>query len=544
MPTLKINGQDITVEKGVTVIEAAKKLGIDVPHYCYHPGLSIAGNCRMCLVDLEKSQKPVISCQTACSDGMVVHTDNEKVKKLREAVLEFLLINHPLDCPVCDQAGECSLQDFYMKYGLYDARFDERKVKKHKAVSLGETVMLDSERCVLCSRCTRFTDEITQTHELGIFNRGDQCEVGLVPGKALDNPYSGNVVDICPVGALTDKDFRFKCRVWYLKHQESVCPGCSRGCNILIDYNVDRPQHGGGKRVMRLKPRENQAVNRWWICDEGRYGYHPIDDNRILTPLERAKTKGSALTPVSWEEGIGVLASYLDDLIKEERLKDLGVIASTHLTNEDLFAVSTLFRDTLGFPYVHYRMPVPDGTADVLLRTSDKSPNTRGAEEIFKKTALDGSEMVLKARKGELKALIVFGYDLQELFGAKTCEELRSHLDLIVFIGPNLNGTLDYADLVLPSAVYAEKEGTFTNCEGRVQRIRAAFSPLGEAKGEWEIVRLLAERLGESLPVTGSEDLFDQLSQSVPAFSGLTYEKVGHQGALLASKRLVPASSA
>ncbi len=543
MPTLKIDGQDVTVEKSITVIEAAKKIGIDIPHYCYHPGLSIAGNCRMCLVDVEKSPKPVISCQAPCGDGMVVHTNNEKVKKLREAVLEFLLINHPLDCPVCDQAGECSLQDFYMKYGLYDARFDEQKVRKHKAIPLGETVMLDSERCVLCSRCTRFTDEITKTNELGIFNRGDKCEVGLVPGKVLDNPYSGNVVDICPVGALTDTDFRFKCRVWYLKPQESVCPGCSRGCNIRIDSNLDRPQHGNGKRVMRLKPRENQEVNQWWICDEGRYGYHFIDDDRILTPLERAKGRSGVLTPLNWEEGLGVLASYLDDLIKEERLKDLGVIASTHLTNEDLFAVSHLFRETLGFPYVHYRMPVPDGTADPILRTSDKSPNTRGAEEIFKKAAVDGSEMILKARKGELKALIVFGYDLKELFGAKTCEELRSHLDLIVFIGSNVNGTMDYADLVLPASVYAEKDGTFTNCDGRVQRIRPAFSPLGEAKPETEIVRLLADRLGEVFPFKGPDELFRKLAETVPAFQGLTYQTVGRQGVLLNTKTPVSLST-
>ena len=530
MPTLKIDGKDVTVEKGVTVIEAAKQLGISIPHYCYHPGLSIAGNCRMCLVDVEKSAKPSISCQTQCGDGMVVHTDTEKVKKLREAVLEFLLINHPLDCPVCDQAGECSLQDFYMKYGLYDARFDEQKVKKHKAISLGDTVMLDSERCVLCSRCTRFTDEITKTHELGIFNRGDQCEVGLISGKVLDNPYSGNVVDICPVGALTDKDFRFKCRVWYLKHQESVCPGCSRGCNILIDSNLDRPQHGDGKRVMRLKPRENQSVNQWWICDEGRYGYQSIDDNRILTPLEQKEGK---LKPIIWNEGLSAVASYIDDLIKEDRKNDLGVIASTHLTNEDLFAVRSFFKETLGFSNVHYRMPVPVGSEDDLLRKADKSPNMRGAEEILGKSALDGNEMVQKAAQGKLKALLVFGYDLKALFDEKTCEALRRELDFLVFIGSNFNGTCDYADVVLPSAVYAEKDGTFTNFQGRVQRIRPAFPPLGEAKGEWEIISALAERLGETFSFKQSSDLMKGLSETVKSFKGLDYKVIGKQGVLL-----------
>jgi len=467
MPTLTIDGKEISVEEGVTLIQAAERAGVPIPRYCYHPGLSVAGNCRICMVDVERNRKPVISCQTPCQEGMVVHTNNEKIKKLREAVLEFLLINHPLDCPVCDQSGECDLQDYYMKYGLYDSRFDEQKVRKKKAISLGETVMLDQERCILCSRCVRFTDEITKTHELGIFNRGDQEEVNVVPGKVLDNPYSGNVVDICPVGALTDKDFRFKCRVWYLKTQQSVCPGCSRGCNINIDFNLDRPQHGEGKRVMRLKPRENTQVNQWWICDEGRYGYKFIDENRILYPQER---KNKKLIRVSWEEGLGVLTSFLDDLIKEKRKKDLGVIVSTHLTNEDIFAIKTFFKGTLGFSAVDHRLPVPDGEGDDFLRTSDKSPNTFGAQEILKGSSLDGNEMIFRARKGQIKALIVFGYDLKDLYGEETFQELLKSLELLVFIGSNHNGTSEAAHLVLPGAVYAEKDGTFTNCQ-------ASFEP-------------------------------------------------------------------
>ena len=234
MPTLTIDGKPITVEAGTRVIEAARRLGIEVPFYCYHPGLTIPANCRICMVEIEKFPKPQVACYTECQDGMVVRTDTDKIKETRRHILEFLLINHPLDCPVCDQAGECWLQDYYLRYGLYDARFYEEKVKKPKAVPIGPNVMLDAERCILCSRCVRFTDEISKTSELGIVNRGDHSEIAVSPEKELDNPYSGNVVDICPVGALTDRDFRFKCRVWYLQKADSICPGCARGCNIEI----------------------------------------------------------------------------------------------------------------------------------------------------------------------------------------------------------------------------------------------------------------------------------------------------------------------
>ncbi len=526
MATLKINGKEITVDKGTTVMKAAEKLGIFIPRYCFHPALSIAGSCRMCLVEVEKMPKPAIACQTQCQDGMNVFTDSDKVKKLRQAVLEFLLINHPLDCPVCDQAGECELQDYYMQYGLFDSRLNEKKVKKHKAVSLGKTVMLDSERCVLCARCVRFTDEVTETHELGIFNRGDNSEVGLLPEKELRNPYSGNVVDLCPVGALTDKDFRFKCRVWYLKSGASICTGCSRGCNTRIDYNLDRPHHGHGNRVMRVKPRENQEVNRWWICDEGRYNYKFIDENRILTP--QVKTT-EALRRISLSEALRVFA----DTISGSKPQEIGILASTQLTNEDLFAIHKFFKDTLGFTNLDYRLPIPDGESDDFLRTSDKSPNTRGAYEIIKKTRVNGNEIILKARKGEIKTLIVFGYDLKEIYGDKTLEELRASLKQLIFVGSNNNSTSEIADLTIPSSVYAEKNGTFTNHDGRVQKITKTFGSLGEVKPEWEIIKLLAENLEKDFPYGSAEEVMAGLGEDVSLFYGMNYSFIGEGGALL-----------
>ena len=272
--TLTIDGKQVTVPEGTTVLQACEQVNSPVPFYCYHPGLSIAGNCRICLVEIEKTPKLQISCYTRVADGMVVHTNTDKALKARQDVLEFLLVNHPLDCPVCDQAGECWLQDYYMAYGLYNQKFDEQKVKKSKkATRIGPNVVLDQDRCILCSRCVRFCDEVSKTGELGIFNRGDHAELDVFPGKPIDNNYSGNVVDICPVGALTDDDFRFKCRVWYLRSTQSVCPGCSMGCNIEIHDNRERevrPHVAGGARIMRLKPRFNPEVNKWWMCDVGR----------------------------------------------------------------------------------------------------------------------------------------------------------------------------------------------------------------------------------------------------------------------------------
>src|SRR3989454_6710438 len=323
MPRLTIDGKEIEVEAGTNLIEAARRLGIEVPHYCYHPGLSIAGQCRLCMVDIDKTPRPSIACNTPAADGMVVHTQTERVKDMRRSMMEFHLINHPLDCPVCDQAGECWLQIYYMQHGLYDPRMVDEKVHKPKAVPLGRHVMLDAERCILCSRCVRFCDEITGTGELGIFSRGDHSEIGLFPGHDLENNYSGNVVDICPVGALTDREFRFQVRVWYLDTTKSVCPGCARGCNVDVHVNRKRPHHAGGRRVARLKPRFNDAVNAWWICDVGRYGFEAVDDPSRI-PLAR-----HGGVDVTRDEALGLLVAALRDHAPGE----IAILASPELSN-------------------------------------------------------------------------------------------------------------------------------------------------------------------------------------------------------------------
>jgi len=526
---LTIDGKRITVPEGTTVLQACEQAGSPVPFYCYHPGLSIAGNCRICLVEMANNPKLQIACYTRAAEGMVVQTTSDKALKGRQDILEFLLINHPLDCPVCDQAGECWLQDYYMQHGLYDQRFNEQKVKKPKAVPIGPTVMLDAERCILCSRCVRFTDEITKTGELGIFQRGDRSEIGVHPGTQLANNYSGNVVDICPVGALTDRDFRFKCRVWYLGSTNSVCPGCSRGCNMQIHHNREREWRAHiaqGDRVMRLKPRYNPHVNQWWMCDEGRYGYKFIDAKRLAQVQVR---EGDGLRQGTWEEGLDLLSGILAQLRDTAQLDQLGVILSSHLTNEDLYVAKRFFRE-VGICQVVFQRPKA-GPADELLLQADRSPNARGAQALG---ISEGAAALLeRARNGQLRFLWVFTQDLTELFGEAPVRDAAQRVERLVFQGTNANTTADMAHLVLPSAVYAEKDCTFTNFEGRVQRLEAALSPWGESKPDWLILTELASRLGLPLAFADAAAIFTELSRQEPPFGGLSWQALGEHGALL-----------
>jgi len=527
--TLTVDGKPVTVPQGTSVLKACELAQSPVPFYCYHPGLSVAGNCRICLVEIEGVAKLQISCNLPAQDGMVVHTASDRTLEGRKDVLEFLLINHPLDCPVCDQAGECWLQDYYMQHGLYDPKFNEEKNKKPKAVPIGPTVMLDAERCILCSRCVRFTDEVTRTGEFGIFNRGDRAQIGLQEGRTLENNYSGNVVDICPVGALTDRDFRFKCRVWYLGSTKSVCPGCSKGCNIEIHHNRERRTRSHiaqGARVMRLKPRYHADVNQWWMCDAGRYGYRSIDEKRIENV--RVKQEGVQWDG-TWEEALERLASQLSQMRDEKQMGQAGIILSSRMTNEDLYAAKRFARQ-LGITQVSFVRPKP-GQSDDLLLQADKSPNTRGAQALG--IAEDAEKALKLAAKGKLKTLMIFSQDLCELLGKKRVEDALANVALSVFIGTNLNPTADLADLVLPSAVYAEKDGTFANSEGRVQRIRAAFEPMGAAKAEWEIFKELSLKLGlDPVPCDASSYSLEMAKQE-PAFRGLSVDAIDDQGAPL-----------
>ena len=544
MPSLSIDGREITVAEGITVIQASEQLGIFIPRYCYHPGLSIAGNCRICLVEVENAPKLQIACNLPVTEGMVVHTQSERAEDGRRAVLEFLLANHPLDCPVCDQSGECDLQNFYMNFGLYDPRFRERKVKKKKAVELGPHVMLDQERCILCSRCVRFTDEITKTGEFGIFDRGDRAELGIYPGDVLDNAYSANVVDICPVGALTERDFRFKARVWYLSSAPTICNGCSQGCNVDLHFMLDRPHLNDGARVVRIKPRYNPEVNQWWLCDEGRYGFGWVDRKRLTKvrgPAADAAGNGAA----TWESALGAISATLEELGKEGSDNGggtrVGVIASAQLANEELFLIREVFRDSLG-AQVSASVPEQPGSSDDFLIQADKNPNTLGATLLgfLAPQAPDAGEIVEQAVAGKLGALWVFGHDLVELFGEDTVREISERVHLFIFSGTNDNPTAAFADWVLPTAAYVEKDGTFVNCHGRVQRIGRAFPPLEDSREDWRILLELASLLGLSLDWREPQDIFQGLAEAVGPFEGLSYEIIGAQGAEVATAGTQP----
>lgn len=530
MPKLIIDGREIEVPGKTTIIQAAEKLGIDIPRYCYHPALPVAGNCRICMVEVEKQPKLQIACYTPVANGMIVKTNSPKVLEARKTVLEFLLVNHPLDCPVCDQAGECKLQDYYMEHGQYTSRLDDVKVKKQKkAFSIGQTVMLDQERCILCTRCVRFTDNISKTNEFGVFNRGDHSQIDLYPGKELNNAYSGNVVDICPVGALTDKDFRFKCRVWYLGKTNSVCPGCSMGCNTTIEWDKSRPHQNKKARVMRLKPRLNNNVNSYWMCDSGRYNYHFIDENRIVSPAFNGKT-------IAWDKAMSIITQRIKSLTDTNLTERIGVIASAQLTNEDLFVIRKLFKDHLKTSYFDFRVPETPGESDNFLIRPDKNPNTEGALKILKPEA-DAHQIIQMAKEGQLDVLYVFGHDIVKLFGREIAEQISKNTKLFIFQGSNVNGSCVHAHLILPSSVYAEKDGTFTNCLKRVQRIWPAFQPMGEAKGDWEILTGLSNRLGASMDYANSHEIFNDIAENVASFAEMTYEKISDQGMLLKKEK-------
>jgi NADH-quinone oxidoreductase subunit G len=381
--------------------------------------------------------------------------------------------------------------------------------------------MLDAERCILCSRCVRFCDEITGTGELGIFHRGDHSEIGLFPGKDLENKYSANVVDICPVGALTDRDFRFQVRVWYLDTAKSVCPGCARGCNIDVHVNRRRPHHGEGRRVARLKPRFNADVNKWWICDEGRYGYKFVDDpDRLKLPARR----DDQMLELTWNEALTEIVAAFG----RYRPEDIAVVASPKMSNEDLFALKAVLGGRVG--QLGFRVPpaVPGDEDDLLIR-ADKNPNTRGAELM----AFDGdvAAILAAARAGRVKCLWVFHHDL---FASAWPEaDVRAALaavPMVIWSGTNANRTSARAHLVLPSAAWVEREGTFTSFEGRVQRFRTAIEPCGEALADWDMLGRLGVALGAIAPIARAEQWFRELAAAVPAFAGLSYRSIGDAG--------------
>lgn len=529
--TLTIDGREVQAAKGTLIIEAAKTIGIQIPHYCYHPGLPVVGSCRMCLVEIEKVPKLQPSCATPVSEGMVVRTKTPQALQNRRSVLEFLLLDHPLDCPVCDQAGECELQNYYMEHGLYDTRNDEDKTKRKKAFPIGPYVILDQERCILCTRCVRFAREITNTRELGVIKRGHHSEIDVMPGYELNNPYSGNAVDVCPVGAMTDRDFRFKCRVWFLGSALSICPGCSRGCNIEIHFNEHFNPRYHDQRVHRLKPRYNETVNGRWICDAGRYAYHAIDDpNRLKRPMVK---RNEEFREVSWADAMGEAAASLKAVLEEYGPSGAGVWISPQMSNEELFYAKRLFEDFLKIGKI--ACGVESKTAvysDDFLITADKNPNSRGVEIFF--AGKNGSDALLKAcSEGRIQFLYIFHHDLTQGYDPALISNTLKKIECVVFHGSWGHPTAMMADIQLPAAVYAEKEGTFTNVQGRVQRFHPAVPPLGQSIPDLDILSRFASELALNLPAAAASQVFDEIGQKEENFSGMSWQALGTNGQLL-----------
>lgn len=554
MPTITIDGKLIEFKQGQTVIEAAREAGVDIPHFCYHPKLSISGNCRVCLVEIEKMPKLAISCATLAADGMVVHTNSAKTLEARNAVMEFILINHPLDCPICDEAGECKLQEYAFAHSRGESRFEEIKNRKEKRVQLGPRIKFDGERCISCSRCIRFSDEIAKSNQLTFKNRGDKVTITTFPGESFDNPYTLNTVDICPVGALTNNDFRFKSRVWEMSSTNSVCVGCSRGCNTEVWVR--------NNEVLRLTPRHNEDVNSYWMCDNGRLNtFKNVNTERIDGTYVR---KEGQLQKVDWDEALEVAAKSL----KEYKSNEIAFVGSAFATLEDNFVLAKLAKQ-MNIANIDFANHIVDGDQDEILIREDKTPNAAGAEIVYAKSSgikLEGIYRTIK--DGKTKVLFVMEDDLGSI--SEDWEQALGMLDLLIVLASNANKTTALADIVFPSATYAEKHGTFVNFQKRVQRISPAVSlqemdraldgmnmsrwdKFGtkfdrwnqghkyDAKPSWKIISMIASHLGIKLKYDMAEEVFEEIANTIDAFKGLDYDVIGELGAQIKIKESVKA---
>ena len=468
----EINGHKVEVPEGTSVIEAFKNLDQDICHYCWHPGLSVAGVCRLCMVEIKGRPKLEIACNTKVQEGMKINNQSEKVKTTVRWGLEYHLINHPLDCPICDQAGECALQDQYMKFGSYDSSMAENKVKKRKVVDLGSKIVLDTERCILCSRCVRFTEEVTKTHELGIFNRGDRSEIGCFKDRPLNNDYAINTVDICPVGALTSKEFRFKQRVWYLKTADSICTGCSTGCNIHVDYNEEG--------IWRVRPKFNEKVNGHWMCDKGRFLYRDTDrKTRLGMALQGENKEWKFLNSKSAFQKIKKL---LDN-------KEPHFVLTGQYTNEEYQALLDYFPKANFYHWINNEETFND--FDKILLRGDRNPNTKGLKKIFPKIK---SLKILEKNIQEISALFVLGPENTSFFNdIKEKTELFSKVSIVVWLALLENKYLNPQDnfFQIPIKSFFEKEGTYTNHQALDQKVKKGQSLSSQAVSIQDCIQFL-----------------------------------------------------
>ncbi len=516
--TLTIDGQEVMVPKGTTLLQAAKEVGKEVPHYCYHAGLSSPAMCRLCLVEVEGAPKPMPSCVTQAMDGQVVHTDSELAVEMRRGVLEFYLVNHPLDCPICDMSGECHLQNYVHAGGRKHGRSREPK-RVFGRDDFGGDVVFYGDRCVMCTRCVRFMNEVEQDTRLTVVERGNRSVIDTFFEEGLEGTYwHGNIVDLCPVGALVSKDFLHKARAWDLDHTPSICPNCSQGCNIEL--------HTRDNLVQRLKPRENLDVNAFWMCDYGRLNYEWINrGDRLEAPLVR---DGTQMKAMGWKEALSGLLQRL-----ESADGPVKAVASPFSSNEDLGALKTLV-DHLGGGEIVYRSPRAEDEIvlkgfPTLARRRDLAPNGKGADLLgFGRVGSDDATGGLEGVASHPGIVIVLGDEL-----ADQAADFGGNASLYVVLGTRAGPATSAADFVLPTTTFAEQEGTFTNLEGRVQRFWPALQGPGAARPGWFVLGALFAELTDGEAPRSGADAFAQLADHAAAFSGLTYDDIGSRGAVI-----------
>jgi NADH-quinone oxidoreductase subunit G len=536
VPKVTINDRTVEVPAGTNLVEAALLVGVQIPHYCYHPRLSVVGQCRMCLVEIEVGGKKMPKLQAGCStqverDGMVVRTDTPEVKEATKGMMEFLLINHPLDCPICDQAGECGLQDYSFKHGVAFSRFqfeDKRTYPGRERIPLGANVVLNMNRCIQCTRCVRFTNEIAKTGELGFFNRGARTEIGTFPGKELSNPLATCVVDVCPVGALTSTRFRFAERVFYLDKKPSICTGCEVGCNITIEH-----RRGA---IKRYKPRANPEVNDYWMCDFGRASFERYKTIPRLDSPRRRGEDGRVL-PVSWKDALDTAHQKLSAAGTSGG--GVAILGSGFLTSEEALLFAEL-GDQVGAAHravafdLGPEWHIPNLKGGITGR--EATPNRRGAELaglVSAEVGRTAKDLLEGDGAARAAVLVVADSDFgKAAYDEVTVARLRKAGYLIVF-GWADSPLAKAADLALPLSTHAEKEGSFVNVEWRVQRFTPAFPPPGLVRSGVDVLSDLLSRFEPGLANLTPEVVFARLAETIPAFAGLSFRDLPATGARL-----------
>jgi len=514
--TCTVDGREAVVKPGTNMIEAAKSVGVEIPYYCYHPRLSIAANCRICLIEASNAPKLVPACQTPLAEGQVIKTTTAKVKEQQRAVMEFLLLNHPVDCSICDQAGECKLQDYYMKYDYRPSRLEGGKVLKNKRKVLGPQVVLDQERCILCTRCVRFMNEVPKEPQLGVFGRGSHERIDVFPGSELSSNYSLNTVDICPVGALLSRDFRFRARAWFLSATPSVCTGCSRGCTIYADWM--------SQDTYRYRPRENEQINKSWMCDQGRLSYKYLNLNRVLSASvgRRATQAANVARPeITRAEAAKAAAQQLQPLAGTAQL---AVLASPLCSNEDLLAGLSFAKGTLGVKEV-YVGGRPQGAADHYLMTADKNPNRKGLELIAKGLGLTlkpFEELAPALHSGQVKALYAIGTEVPG--DADAFAQVAAAAEVFVAQAINESPITAQATVLLPASAHIEDEGSFVQLDGIIQRFRKAYPSKGDAVPHWRWTAEISKAMGGAT-WSSAREVFRELAAQVAEFASFNWEQ-------------------